>query len=363
MASSGSSPYVSAARSKQSGRSGDTKNRKNKNRTGSTAGRPPSTTIDLTGSDLGQSLQTIPFLGVRGGIKVNPETGEKQGYVPWGYSVTKQRQTYMPPGLGEADLRRPVGKRQKILGRKKGKKGATEGIRPGQVLSAANMFGASGINTFQEDYQAQPLYIKGDEWGPGGWGDHDKIREMQYKLLQANFYAKGAKIQTGVWNDIDADAMSRAMQGANAQAIDINEFLDQILNDPSSVTATAGGTSGDGQGQVVTITDPDDIKDAVASATQSLFGRNIKLPDDFVNNLVSQYQQMSRERQIAHYNLQDIGTTGEISGESMGIPDPSSYVRQRIEERYPVQSQYDEFADAMNTIIGTLTSSGYSGTR
>jgi hypothetical protein len=149
-------------------------------------------------------------------------------------------------------------------------------------------------------------------------------------------------------------AYKDVLSGANANFMDANEYLDYILAHPE-LRVKDEGAADERLPLRVTLTDPDTIRTVAENTAKSLFGRHVKLPPGMVDQMIVNYQQLERESQTKYY---DLGVIGGEGGEIISPPTPSEYATQQIENRYPVQTQADEFTTAMDSVLSAFTTTG-----
>lgn len=243
----------------------------------------------------GESNFEVPFIGAPGGRIYNPNTQQYEGY-----SFGSPTQLSY-----EGD----------------------------QIYGVENL----GLGSFME----RPKYVQGDEYKPG---DFEKIKRLQGLMYAANMYGSEGEFVVGVWGPDDIVAYKNVLAAANANFMSDEEWLNAAIANPSMRIKAKQSRAP----LKVVLTDPDDLKAVMDSTARTVFGRNIELPEEFKNSLIGSFHEIQRQRQIQNYNIDEVG------GEIVDSPNPSSYVEQRIKEQYPVQSQYDEVADVMNTVFQSL---------
>jgi hypothetical protein len=205
----------------------------------------------------------------------------------------------------------------------------------------ADLYGIDNVLPATTDKFAQ--YVEGDEWKPGG-KDYTTIQNLQYKLYQNNLYDSEAEFRVGEWDEADADAYRRALTAANANFMTVEEWLEAATANPTMRIQAKKAR----KPLVVTVTDPDDLKAIARSSASTLFGRNVQIPDEFMDQMIAGYQQLQRDRAIENYNLEEIG------GETVGVPTEQAYIQRQIQERYPSATQDDEFSTAMDSVMAGL---------
>lgn len=211
--------------------------------------------------------------------------------------------------------------------------------------AGADLMGQFGLD-LGTSFSKQPQYVAGDEWKPGSNPDFNYRRDLQYKLLQLNLFDSEAEFRVGEWGPETAAAYARALAAANSSFMTIEEWMEQAIANPAMAIKAKGGSTR--KPLTVVVTDPEDLKATARGVASTLFGRNVKLPDEFMQQMINDYQALQRERQIQNYNMEEVG------GEMVDIPDQQAYISNRIEQQYPMQTQQDEFADAMGSVMQGL---------
>lgn len=222
----------------------------------------------------------------------------------------------------------------------------------GQRIGASSLAPRQNIELYGVDniipgeFTKSPLYAMGDQWKPANNPDFSYKQNLQYKLYQLGLYDPEAEFRVGEWGEEDAKAYEKALSAANSNFTTVEEWMDQAIANPQKRIEAKGKATR--KPLTVVLTDPEDLKATARGVTSTLFGRNVKLPDEFMEQLIAGYHQLQRERQIQNYNMEEVG------GEIVDIPDVSSYISQRVEEQYPMQTQQDEFKGAMDSIMQGL---------
>lgn len=265
--------------------------------------------VDPTEDEAGRTW-TRPYLGVEGGEIWNPG-----GYID-GKLELPRREGYMP--------------------------NSHTVFQPGSV--GVQVPGAAGSIDIDTSTNARPLYFEGDEYKVSGY---DNIVRLQTKMRAANMYSSTAEYSNGVWGPDDILAYKSVLIAANSQAMSADQWLDLAIANPSMKVKVNG--EDERAPLVITLTDPNDLKAVAKSAATALFGRSVKLPDEFMEQMITGFQQMQRERQIANYNAMESG--GEVMDKDMSV---SGYMTSEIEKRYPMQTQQDEFKSVMDNIMEGL---------
>ena len=228
-----------------------------------------------------------------------------------------------------------------------------EGTLPGTPSRSVPITGPGGTalygidNILPANFTQTPKYVKGDEWKPMS-NDFTMKRDLQYKLYQLGLYDAEAEFRIGEWGEEDAAAYERALAAANANFMSVEEWLENAIANPEMAVDAQQAKEKTRAPLVVTLTDPDDLKYVAKSAAATVFGRNVKMPDEFLDQMITGFHQLQRDRQIHNYN------TAEFGGETMDEPNPGAFASAEMERKYPVQSQYDELSEAMGSVLSGL---------
>jgi hypothetical protein len=159
--------------------------------------------------------------------------------------------------------------------------GVPEGYTvPRTTVGTADVFGV-GVPTVR-NVEVQPRYFQGAEYVPASLGP-ERIAQVQRVLAEAGLIGKKTTFRLGVWDAASSSAYKKLLEFANANGVDEGEALAMYLDAPEA--NGAGGSGLPAQKRE----NPDDLHAVVDTVARARLGR--KVPDQFVQRVISAYQQ------------------------------------------------------------------------
>lgn len=186
-----------------------------------------------------------------------------------------------------------------------------------------------------------PVYFDGDEYIPANWTSN-QIWMMQQAL--ANVGLLSGTFTRNVWDDTTRNAYKQLLGLANAQGLDVDRTLQELL-------ATAGSEEGarwkvDENGNVVPAggsaappplvkrhTDPTTLRSTFRKAVIEMLGEGWSQED--INKMVQAYHGVESQRQEQAYNMEIAGKAGTITD----IPSPEAFVEDYVTKKDPMGVQ------------------------
>lgn len=202
------------------------------------------------------------------------------------------------------------------------------------------------------DQPGRTTYYSGDEYIPANL-PAEQIWELQQMLARVGLLR--GTFSRSVWDQTTRNAYSQLLGLANAQGIDANMALQQLL---SSSDGTVDGTgqwtvdefgnvvpAGQGEGPpplVTRTTDPAALRQTFRKAVIDILGEGWS--QDEINKMVAAYNNVEIQRQTQAYNA-TYGIGGQEGGNVMDIPSPEAFIEAEVLKKDPVGAQTAEALD------------------
>lgn len=207
-------------------------------------------------------------------------------------------------------------------------------------------------------------YYTGDEYIPANW-PATQIWTLQQALAKVGLLR--GTFSRSTWDQTTRSAYSQLLGLANAQGIDANTALQQLL---SSVDGTADGGSGQwtvdengnvvpaGQGQgppplVTRTTDPAALRQTFRKAVIEMLGEGWSQEE--IDKMVAAYNQVEIQRQTQAHNA-TYGIGGQEGGNIVDIPSPEAFIEAEVTKKDPVGVQTAEALDFTNEFMQVANS-------
>lgn len=184
-----------------------------------------------------------------------------------------------------------------------------------------------------------PRYFEGDEWLPAQLPP-SQLASLQKKMVAAGLLKSG-EAQLGVWDQSSMTAYMRLLGFANASGLDVASALDRWdaahAADPNAGKAPL----------VKQVTSLDELRPAIRKAWMDTIG--IGIPQDQVDHIATQFQNLQSGAQQQSYNAQDTG------GTITAPPDAASFAAAQAREQNPLGAQEHDtlgFIDQFRQTLG-----------
>jgi hypothetical protein len=199
-----------------------------------------------------------------------------------------------------------------------------------------------------EGHGLQPArYFEGDELLPANLSPSD-VAKLQKELADAGLL-KG-KFRLGFWDAASQKAYSEALAYANQTGTSIQRAIGDLKTHPEQ---------GDDKIRAPLVTktsSPEELRSTFRDVSRKLLGR--QLSDAELSPYINAYNQVELQRQREAYAIEDPAGQG---GNVMGIPDPSSFIEERMRTEHPVDVGAHSIASRANEFYDLLGSFGGQG--
>lgn len=195
--------------------------------------------------------------------------------------------------------------------------------------------------------QIPPSYFDGDEYIPANW-PADQIFQLQQALGRVGLLTGTFTPHT--WDQSTRNAYKELLALANAQGIDANRALGELLR--TSSAEKGGQYKVDEFGNIVPVgqeqgppplvtrtTDPAQLRTTFRKAVIETLGEGWSQEE--INKMVAAYNQVEIQRQTQAYNMDINGTAGNVQE----IPSPEAFIEEQITKKDPVGVQTNDALD------------------
>jgi hypothetical protein len=209
-----------------------------------------------------------------------------------------------------------------------------------------NFMGPVGPDAMK-DNNVGVQYWEGDQLYPAGWDPQD-ILKLQLQMRDAGVYGK-QKYTPGVWDQTSQDAMERIMGYANAAGVSKEDIMSRWKQYADSSDQT---------GAVLTLKNPEDIKNYLQQTAGKVIGRSLSPAE--LNTLTAGYQDIDRTAQEQDAAAQAAAANGKTTSVTSPIS-VETYADQQLRNRFSDEAHWVTANSRMQEFYSILGAGGGSG--